>query len=67
MTTTNHETGIDCTGTWSPHQYALDAGWDATQVEATARLGVVADADAEVLSAEQAESLLAWCRERTAE
>ena len=53
--------GIDITGQWTPHQFALDMGWDATCIQATARLGV-SEADAAGLTPEQQDELLAWCR-----
>ena len=55
--------GIDCTGEWTPNQYAIDAGWTYECVENTARLGV-ADADAEGLTEDQQAWLLSWCKER---
>ena len=54
--------GIDHTGTWTPAQYAIDAGWDYTCIEATAEKGV-SSADAEGLTEEQQAALLDFCRE----
>lgn len=62
---TTKQIGIDHTGTWTPAQYAIDAGWTRECVEATARLGV-ADEDAEGLTAEQKAALLDWCKGRMA-
>ena len=55
--------GIDSTGNWTPHQFAIDMGWDANAIEATARLGV-SEADADGLTPEQQDELLAWCRKQ---
>lgn len=57
--------GIDSAGTWTPHQFALDMGWDATCVEATARLGV-SETDASGLTVAQQETLVAWCKAQAA-
>lgn len=54
---------LDHTGQWTPAQYAIDAGWDYSCIEATAAKGV-SSADAEGLSAEQQSDLLAFCRSR---
>jgi len=62
----NKQIGIDCTGTWTPAQYAIDAGWDFTCLEATAEKGV-AEADANFLTEAQQAALLEYCRERVAE
>ena len=62
----NNEIGIDSTGTWTPAQYAIDAGWDYTCVEATAAKGI-SEADAEGLTAEQQMTLWDFCRSRVAE
>lgn len=59
MSTT--QLGIDHTGVWTARQYTIDAGWDWSCIEATARLGV-AEADAEGLSDAQQASLLDYCR-----
>lgn len=59
----SQELGIDSNGKWTPHQYAIDAGWDSHCVEQTAKLGI-ADADADSLTAEQQAELLAFCRSR---
>lgn len=61
MSTT--QIGIDHTGTWTPSQYAIDAGWSYECVEATARLGI-ADEDAEGLAEQQKSALLDWCKGR---
>lgn len=60
---TKTQIGIDSTGTWTPRQYAIDAGWGFESIEATAQLGV-ADADAEGLTNDQQERLLEYCKER---
>ena len=62
----NNEIGKDSTGTWTPAQYAIDAGWDYTCVEATAARGI-SEADAEGLTAEQQMALWGFCRSRVAE
>ena len=62
----NNEIGKDSTGTWAPAQYAIDAGWDYTCVEATAAKGI-SEADAEGLTAEQQMALWDFCRSRVAE
>lgn len=62
----NNEIGKDSTGTWTPAQYAIDAGWDYTCVEATAAKGI-SEADAEGLTAEQQMALWDFCRSRVAE
>ena len=59
----NTTAGYDSAGQWTPAQYAIDAGWDYTQIEATAEHGV-ADADRDALSANQADALLAYCKRR---
>ena len=58
--------GIDHTGTWTPSQYAIDAGWDYTCVEATAKKGV-SEEDADGLTDQQQSDLLAFCRTRVGE
>lgn len=55
--------GIDHTGIWTPAQYIIDAGWDQTGVEVTARIGL-SDEDADGLTADQQAALLSHCRER---
>ena len=62
----NDKIGIDSTGTWAPAQYAIDAGWDYSCVEATAAKGV-SSADAEGLTDDQQSALLDFCRGRVAE
>ena len=62
----NDKIGIDSTGTWTPAQYAIDAGWDYSCVEATAEKGVSTE-DAEGLSDDQHSALLDFCRGRVAE
>ena len=62
----NNEIGIDHTGTWTPAQYAIDAGWDFTCIQATAEKGV-SPADAEGLSESQQAALLEFCITRVAE
>jgi hypothetical protein len=61
----NDQIGIDSTGTWTPAQYAIDAGWDYTCIEATAKHGV-SDVDADGLTDGQQAELLAFCRARMA-
>lgn len=61
----NNQIGQDSTGQWTPAQYAIDAGWDYTCIEATAAKGV-SEADAEGLTAEQQSALLDFCRGRVA-
>lgn len=48
---------------FDPHQYAIDMGWDFTQIAATADLGV-SSADAEGLTESQQENLRAWCKQQ---
>lgn len=60
------ELGIDCTGEWTPNQYAIDSGWDWTCIQATAERGV-SSTDAETLTEDQAARLLAWCKHRVRE
>lgn len=63
----NTETlGIDHTGTWTPAQYAIDAGWDFSCIEATAIKGV-SKADAEGLTEKQQSDLLEFCQSRVEE
>ena len=62
----NDKIGIDSTGTWTPSQYAIDAGWDYSCVEDTAAKGV-SSADAEGLTDGQQSALLDFCRGRVAE
>jgi hypothetical protein len=62
----NVKLGIDHTGTWTPAQYAIDAGWDYGCVLATAEKGV-ALADAEGLTEQQQKELLSFCRYRVEE
>lgn len=57
--------GINHTGNWDSHQFAIDMGWDHHCIEATARLGV-SEADAAGLTPWQQDELLAWCREQVA-
>jgi hypothetical protein len=57
--------GIDSTGTWTPHQYAIDAGWSYEAIEATADSGV-SDEDEECMTDEQSAALLAYCQETVA-
>lgn len=59
----NSSIGIDSAGTWTASQYAIDAGWDYSCVEATARLGV-SEADSEGLTESQQADLLAFCKAR---
>ena len=61
----NNELGIDSNGTWTAEQYAIDAGWDFTCIEATAEKGV-SEADAEGLSEAQQAKLLAYCKAQVA-
>ena len=61
----NNVIGIDSTGTWTSAQYAIDAGWDYSCIEATAAKGV-SEEDAEGLTAEQQSALLDYCAERVA-
>ena len=54
---------------FNPHQYAIDGGWDASHIDATARLGV-SDEDIKRLRAyygpgagdRYAEQLAEWCK-----
>ena len=62
----NDKIGIDSTGEWTPSQFAIDAGWDYSCVEATAAKGV-SSADAEGLTDDQQSALLDFCRGRVAE
>lgn len=57
----NQSIGINHTGIWTAAQYAIDAGWDASCVEATARLGV-SEADGEGLTPDQIGELLSYCQ-----
>lgn len=66
MKNNNNQIGIDHTGTWTAAQYAIDAGWDFTCIEATAEKGI-SDADAEGLTAEQQTALLEFCREKVSQ
>lgn len=59
----NNQIGIDHTGIWTPSQYAIDAGWDPTCVEATAANGVSLE-DAEGLTTDQQAALLEFCKSR---
>lgn len=58
----NNQIGIDSTGTWNPAQYAIDAGWDRSCIEATAAKGV-SEADADGLTEARQRALLAYCQE----
>ena len=62
----NDKIGIDSTGTWNPAQYAIDAGWDYSCIEATATKGV-SEADADGLTDAQQSALLDFCRSRVAD
>jgi hypothetical protein len=62
----NNVIGIDSTGTWTPKQYAIDAGWDYSCVEATTANGV-SEADAEGLTDAQQSAILDFCRGRVAD
>jgi hypothetical protein len=62
----NNQVGQDSTGQWTPAQYAIDAGWDYTCIEATAARGV-SEEDADGLTAEQQAALLDFCRGRVAD
>lgn len=62
----SREIGIDHTGEWTPGQYAIDAGWDFTCIEATARLGV-SEADAAGLTEHQVAELLDFCKNRVSD
>ena len=62
----NDKIGIDSTETWTPAQYAIDAGWDYSCVEATAAKGV-SSADAEGLTDDQQSALMDFCQGRVAE
>lgn len=48
---------------WTPHQYAIDCGWDVTNIQDTAAAGVSAE-DANDLTEDQQAELLAWCIEK---
>lgn len=48
----------------SPENFALEMGWDFTQIEDTARRGV-SEADQELLTESEATALRAWCKART--
>lgn len=48
----NNKIGVDHMGEWTAAQYAIDAGWDFTCIEAVASMGV-SSADAESLTARQ--------------
>lgn len=58
--------GFDHTGEWTPRQYAIDAGWDYSCIEATADKGV-SEADAEGLDEIQQAALLDYCQSTVAE
>lgn len=62
----NNQVGQDSTGQWTPAQYAIDAGWDYTCIEATATKGV-SEPDAEGLTTEQQAALLDFCEARVAD
>ena len=62
----NNVIGQDSTGTWTPTQYAIDAGWDYSCVEATAAKGV-SEEDADGLTDAQQSELLDFCRSRVAD
>lgn len=52
--------------TFNPHEYAIRSGWSWECVEETALFGV-SDEDAEGLTGEECDMLLAWCKEQIGE
>ena len=48
---------------FDPRQYAIDRGWDFYCILDTAHLGVSV-ADAEALTEQDSDALLAWCKEQ---
>lgn len=59
------ELGIDHTGTWTAHQYVIDAGYDRYSVEMTAEHGV-SEAELDGLTSEQVAAVEAHCRRECA-
>lgn len=57
------ELGTDHTGTWTAHQYVIDAGYDRYSVDLTAQYGVVGEPEQDGLSEEQQQSVVDYCRD----